>query len=227
MRRTVEAPYERGETTRAGILEVAIELFGTHGFDSISTRKIAAAAGVPQASLRYYFESKQRLYIACLELVQTRIFRQMEPVLKDAEALLEDRNADVDEIIERFCALQGALLEALVGGSDGGSIALLILRHDLPSASGAGTLAGDETHIRRLASCFTEMMVRISGNQLDEQSASRVTGLINGQITNVHLRRTRMLDEGWEITRDRMLWLKQVIRKNSAAILQAHRAEGK
>lgn len=223
MRHKVEAPYVRGEATKARILDVAITLFGTKGFDSVPTREIAQAASVPQASLRYYFISKEGLYIACLEHIQAQIARQMEPALSNADALLTDQDARLDALIESFCALQEAMIDIMIGGKDGGTAALLLVRHDLPSESGSGTLAGDETSIRRIAACFTDIMVRISAGRLDRPSAARLTGMINGQITNIYLRRNRLVGDGWDITLERLDWIKRMIRFNTTAILQAHR----
>ena len=78
MRRKVETGYARGAETRDRILNVAIQLFGNYGFDSVTTREIAAQSDVPPASLRYYFVNKEGLYIACLEHVQTLTFKLLE-----------------------------------------------------------------------------------------------------------------------------------------------------
>ena len=221
MRRTVEAPYPRGEETRARILDVAINLFGTLGFDSVSTRQIATDADVPQASLRYYFVNKQGLYIASLERVQAGIFRRMESAFNEAEAMLDDPDTAIEQLIGSFCALQEAMVDAMIDEDDG-TAALMVIRHDLPSAGGEGALAGDETAILQTGTCFARMIVRISGGQLDEQSAARVAGLINGQLTNIYLRRNRLADAGWDITQERLAWIKSMIRKHTTAILQAH-----
>lgn len=222
MRRTVEAPYSRGEATRARILDVAVDLFGTKGFDRVSTREIASGAEVPQASLRYYFETKQGLYVACLEYIQARIYQQMEPALERAEQLLADRTTSIAQLIDSFCSLQDAMVDAMIGADDSGTAAWLLVRHDLPSEGGAGALSGDESDLRRMASCFAGMLMRISADRLDQQSASRIAGLINGQITNVYLRRNRLLEEGWDLTTKRVLWIKDMIRMHTMAILQAH-----
>jgi TetR/AcrR family transcriptional regulator, regulator of cefoperazone and chloramphenicol sensitivity len=224
MRRTVETGYPRGDETRARILKVAVDLFGTKGFDSVSTREIAAASSVPPASLRYYFANKQGLYIACLEHVQALSFGQMEPALVDAEALLADENCPAGRLINSFCALQDAMIESMLGGPDGGTAALFTLRHDLPSEGGAGKLVGDGTASRRMIACFTRLIVRISSNQLDSQTALIVAGLINGQMTNIYVRRNRLADAGWAITPDRLQWMKDTVRKHSTAVLQAYRS---
>ena len=226
MRSAIAAAYPRGEETRARIIDVAVNLFAARGFDSVSTREIAAASSVPQASLRYYFENKQGLYIACLDHVRALIFARLEPALADAEALLAVGHADCDRMIDAFCALQEAMFDTMIGGSDGGTAALLLLRHDLPSESGAGNLALDEVAGLRVSAAFAQLIIRISGNHLDGASASRVAGLINGQLAIIYLRRNRLIHDGWEFTPERLQWLKAMIRKHTRASLQAHRPEG-
>lgn len=225
MRRNIKRGYPRGEETKARILDFAIDLFGTKGFDGVTTRDIAVAASVPTASLRYYFTNKEGLYIACQEKIQEITFNRMEPALEAAESLLGSDDLDLERLIASFCDLQGALVDSMIGGPDGGALALFVVRHDLPTKSGAGKLAGYSAPSRRMMDCFIKMTIRICGDQMDEQSAARVAGLINGQLINIYVRRNRLAESGWEITPERLQWLKRTILMHSAAMLQAHRAE--
>ncbi|HEY2861533.1 MAG TPA: TetR/AcrR family transcriptional regulator [Terracidiphilus sp.] len=59
--------------SRDRILEAALSEFAGHGLAGARTERIAAAAGVNKALLYYYFESKEKLYIAALELSAGRI----------------------------------------------------------------------------------------------------------------------------------------------------------
>lgn len=56
-----------GPTATAQILDAAAELFTTQGFSSTSTRKIADAVGVRQASLYHHFATKDDILVALLE----------------------------------------------------------------------------------------------------------------------------------------------------------------
>lgn len=56
-----------GATGREQILDAAAELFVEHGFSAASTRQIAEAVGVKQASIYYYFGSKQEILGVLLE----------------------------------------------------------------------------------------------------------------------------------------------------------------
>lgn len=61
------APRRRqGQTPRAEILDAAAELFTTNGYGSTSTRAIAEAVGIRQASLYHHFAAKDDLLDALL-----------------------------------------------------------------------------------------------------------------------------------------------------------------
>ncbi len=62
-----EAPGE--VTTKERILNVAIDLFALKGFDAVSMREIADAAGVRKATLYYYFTTKDEILEKILEFV--------------------------------------------------------------------------------------------------------------------------------------------------------------
>lgn len=223
MRRKVVAGYARGHEARARILNVGIELFGNFGFDSVSTRDIAAKAGVPPASLRYYFVNKEGLYVACLEHVQTLTFKMLQSELEATEHLLAQDDVEADRLIDSFCAMQDARIDSLIGGPDGGAAALFSIRHDLPSTSGAGKLGSLNPDAQRMAVCYIQVLNRISGNTVDLQSALIITAMISGQIVNLFLRRNRLAEMGWEMTPERIAWLKTTVRKQTAAILKSYR----
>jgi len=64
---------ERSAETRARILDAALREFAAHGLAGARTERIAEAAGVNKALLYYYFEGKEKLYVAALETIATRI----------------------------------------------------------------------------------------------------------------------------------------------------------
>ncbi|UWZ83292.1 TetR/AcrR family transcriptional regulator [Occallatibacter riparius] len=64
---------EKQAEARTKILEAALSEFAEQGLAGARTERIAAAAGVNKALLYYYFESKEKLYTAALELSAGRI----------------------------------------------------------------------------------------------------------------------------------------------------------
>jgi len=81
----IEAPSDRAAETRKRILDAALSEFAAHGLAGARTEQIAAAAGVNKALLYYYFESKEKLYAAALEMVSARVRdRSMQVFLREA-----------------------------------------------------------------------------------------------------------------------------------------------
>jgi AcrR family transcriptional regulator len=62
----LEQSRRPGKNAREEILDAAAELFTTHGYASTSTRKIADAVGVRQASLYHHFATKDDILEALL-----------------------------------------------------------------------------------------------------------------------------------------------------------------
>jgi AcrR family transcriptional regulator len=62
----LEPPRRPGRTAREEILDAAAELFTNHGYGNTSTRRIADAVGVRQASLYHHFATKDDILDALL-----------------------------------------------------------------------------------------------------------------------------------------------------------------
>ena len=58
---------EQGAQTRRRIMDVAVDLFGRHGYRGCSLAQIATAADVGQSNVLHHFGSKERLLIEILE----------------------------------------------------------------------------------------------------------------------------------------------------------------
>jgi AcrR family transcriptional regulator len=143
---TVNRKAEQGRETRALLLSVGREEFGTVGFHGTSLDHIAAAAGVTKGALYHHFSGKDDLFRAVYEQVKRDVTEQVAPsflsrgpweslvagcramveaylqpevrriTLLDGRAVLGW--ASVREIDARFGAilLRGALRQAMVGG---------------------------------------------------------------------------------------------------------------
>ena len=81
------APTDRSSETRARILDAALREFSALGMAGARMDQIAATAGVNKALLYYHFDSKEKLYIAALEMISARIRDQsMAVLLKEVSA---------------------------------------------------------------------------------------------------------------------------------------------
>jgi AcrR family transcriptional regulator len=61
------APQRQGSSGREQILDAAAEMFCEQGYEATSTRQIALAVGVKQASLYYHFARKEDILAGLLE----------------------------------------------------------------------------------------------------------------------------------------------------------------
>ena len=62
----ISAPDPRQSTGEKAILDAAVELFSENGYDGVSMRQIAEAAGVSKSNIYHHFASKDALYLGIL-----------------------------------------------------------------------------------------------------------------------------------------------------------------
>jgi AcrR family transcriptional regulator len=75
---------ERGQATRAHLVDVATRLFATRGYDGTSIEAVLAESGVSRGSLYHHFPGKDALFWAVLEGIAARVGRQLEQAEADA-----------------------------------------------------------------------------------------------------------------------------------------------
>src|SRR5687768_429629 len=89
---------EEKSATRRRILEAALELFRTNGFDGTTTRDIAAAAEIATGTLFNYFETKEAIVAA---------FAEEKLASARAAFVQTDRDGELDEAL--FALVAGEL----------------------------------------------------------------------------------------------------------------------
>jgi AcrR family transcriptional regulator len=99
MRRPQEKPVSghdgqeaRSRETRAKMIEAAIELFATVGYEAASTRALADQAGVNQAAIPYHFGGKRELYLAAAQTIAEHARERIAPIVSQ---LRQARGADL------------------------------------------------------------------------------------------------------------------------------------
>jgi AcrR family transcriptional regulator len=75
---------ERGQATRAHLVDVATRLFAERGYDRTSIEAVLAESGVSRGSLYHHFPGKDALFWAVLEGVAARVGQQMAEATRDA-----------------------------------------------------------------------------------------------------------------------------------------------
>lgn len=75
---------QRGQATRAQLVEVATRLFAQHGYDATSIQAVLAESGVSRGALYHHFPGKDALFMAVLEEVGNRLAGQAAEAARDA-----------------------------------------------------------------------------------------------------------------------------------------------
>lgn len=90
---------QQADARREQLLDVALDLFATQGFDATSTQQIATAAGVTQGLVFHYFGSKEGLLRAVLS-TRHSFASQMADLLTEAET----SPMPLEEVLRTLCA---------------------------------------------------------------------------------------------------------------------------
>ena len=102
---TPSSSSDRSTETRARILDAALSEFSAKGLAGARMDQIASAASVNKALLYYYFDSKENLYSAALEMISSKIRdRSMAVFLREAtpgERLLRSVLDHFDRILSQ------------------------------------------------------------------------------------------------------------------------------
>jgi AcrR family transcriptional regulator len=84
-------------TTSTTLLEAAKKVLRQNGYAGLSTRDVAAVAGVPLSQIHYHFGSKQGMVLALFEYLNAQL-------LDRQNAMFGDSNLKLSEQWERACA---------------------------------------------------------------------------------------------------------------------------
>lgn len=85
------APRGDGTDTGAELLDAAAELFTAHGYGSVTTRQLADAAGIRQATMYHYFPGKKGILLALL-------LNTVEPSVHLSRSLLAETTEPADTL---------------------------------------------------------------------------------------------------------------------------------
>ena len=114
MRKKKSAKTQKGDQTKALILETALEIFRERGYEQTTMRAIAEKANLSLGNAYYYFHSKEHLIQAFYHRTHEQHLAAVAPVL-DKERTLKSRLLTVMrlkiETIEPYHEFAGALFK--------------------------------------------------------------------------------------------------------------------
>ncbi|MFS0558443.1 TetR/AcrR family transcriptional regulator [Brevibacillus sp. 179-C9.3 HS] len=93
----------RSEETKRAILTAAADLFATRGFDTVSIREIAKAAGCSHTTLYIYFKDKEALLHQLSKEPLQSLAHQMEETLSNRSRTPEEILREISSQFIHFC----------------------------------------------------------------------------------------------------------------------------
>ncbi|HEX7966729.1 MAG TPA: CerR family C-terminal domain-containing protein [Stellaceae bacterium] len=211
--------YQRGEDTRRRILETAIDVFATVGYEGAGTRMLAERAGVNLPAIQYYFGSKEGLYRAAIGHIAEQIDLRMAPVADRVRAALGRDGATPKELLGLLHEIVEAFVTLVVGGGQLESRRLLFARAELERAAALDPL--HEIAMRQVVDPCRALIGRLLRRPDDDETTILKTMTLLGQVTvfcNQGCRRAL----GWtEFTEERMQAIRSVMREHIDAIFCA------
>ena len=79
------------EATRTSILDAARSVLRERGYASLSTREIAAVAGVPLSQIHYHFGSKEGMVLALFEYMNAQLLDRQKAMFADPSLTLSEQ----------------------------------------------------------------------------------------------------------------------------------------
>ena len=221
-RHSPDSGYARGGETRTRIVLTALKLFGEKGFDGASTRDIATDAGVNAPALQYYFDSKEGLYVACVEHIVDRVWELLGDVVTRAEELLESK-ADDETLIEAFCAMQARTSEFMFTSQEAHDWRLFMARLQAGGGPQAGFQVFFERANKRMIAVTAGIVGRLIGLPASDDETKVRTMALHGQLRSFQVvKRSALAALNWDaVDGPRLELLQRVVREHTITLLRA------
>lgn len=98
--------------SKTRLLEVALKLFATKGFDGVSTREIGKKAQVNISAIKYYFGGKEELYVAVLEYIKLTFKQDAAAIIKELDYGKNLKNMTAEDARAIFHRVYSEVLNA-------------------------------------------------------------------------------------------------------------------
>jgi len=104
--------------TSTSILEAAKKMLRQNGHSGLSTRDVAAAAGVPLSQIHYHFGSKQGLMLALFDYLNDQLLDRQNAMFRDTTLSLSERwDRACDYLDEDIASGYVRVLQELIAAS--------------------------------------------------------------------------------------------------------------
>jgi AcrR family transcriptional regulator len=117
---------------RAAVLDTACQVFARHSYRGATTAEIAREAGITEPILYRHFESKQALYLACLEEAWQRVRSAWERAVeaeRDPRAWTQAMGNAFLDFKQQRSAVANLWMQALTESGDEPEVRAYLRRH--------------------------------------------------------------------------------------------------
>jgi TetR/AcrR family transcriptional regulator, regulator of cefoperazone and chloramphenicol sensitivity len=188
---------QRGETTRLRILQTALRVFATEGYEGASTRTIAQRAGVNLPALQYYFGNKEGLYRAVIEQIGEIVGQHITPVTEQISRELAHGPASRGQTLELLCRLLDAFVVLVTdqANPDWEYRALFFVRAEIEPQAALDAL--HQRVMRQIVEPCAVLIGRLTGQPSDAEPTLLRTVALIGQVSVFCHRKARQV-LGWD-----------------------------
>lgn len=176
---------------RERLIEAGIDVFGQHGFEGASTRRLAAEAGVNIAAIPYYFGSKEGLYKAVAEQIVQRVRERLAPEIAAAAALVEREAASEDELIGGLQRLLTAMAFTIIGSPEAKRWARIVLQEQIKPSEAFEILF--QGFFKRMLGACGALLARLTRLPAESEELIFLAQAILGQVLIFRIGETALL----------------------------------
>jgi len=164
-----EGGYQRGEETRARIVEAAVAVFGERGYEGASTRDIATAAGVNAPAIQYYFDGKEGVYLECVEHLIRLLWRKMGDSVEAAEAALAQTPLKDQALIDASLGILGAVVSTIQDSPQTTAWRAFLDRHQTGLCPESASKAFEDRFKKRIGVVVRLLIAGLSGYAVEDE----------------------------------------------------------
>jgi AcrR family transcriptional regulator len=218
--RTRPATQQRGEDTRLRILQAALHVFASQGYEGASTRTLARQAGVNLPALQYYFGSKEGLYRAVVESISERVEKSLAPVLADLHARLSRRDVPRRQLLDLLCRLLDAFVALVTDQTspDWEARALFFARAEIEAQDALEALHQRVT--RQIIEPCALLVGQLTGQPADAEATLLRTVALIGQVSVFCNRKAHQALAWNQVDSARVSAIQAIVREHTRAIFR-------
>jgi AcrR family transcriptional regulator len=164
-----EGGYQRGEETRARIVEAAVAVFGERGYEGASTRDIATAAGVNAPAIQYYFDGKEGVYLECVEHLIKLLWHKMGDSVEAAEAALAQTPLKDQALIDASLGILGAVVSTIQDSPQTTAWRAFLDLHQTGLCPESASMAFEDRFKKRIGVVVRLLIAGLSGYAVEDE----------------------------------------------------------